>query len=334
MYKFFLALIIASTLFSCTQNPYKRDISDVEVTLNVLQFDTDIQALAKNCTPAQIQKMHKTYGYFFETFNAKILQIGMSSSAGYAQRLQAIMQEPYMIDFYKETSIVKKDTTEIYKQLHSALQYYKYYFPKKSIPQITMYTGPGLYNIVVDSNSIAIGLDKYLGANHQLYKELQISNFVRAQLYKERIPVDFARALAEYDYPEPLEEDYLLAHMIQNGRYMFFVKSLLPEVPDSVIWGYTSKQLEFCEKSESEFWKYMASSDDILFNSDYMHLKRFLDDGPFTPIFTKESPGKVGQWLGFKIVESFMKNNPNLTMNDLFAVTSSQEIMRKAKYNP
>jgi uncharacterized protein YjaZ len=51
-------------------------------------------------------------------------------------------------------------------------------------------------------------------------------------------------------------------------------------------------------------------------------------------VFTKESPARVGQWIGFKIVESFMKNNPEITLQDLFSIRSSKEIMSKAKYNP
>ena len=115
---------------------------------------------------------------------------------------------------------------------------------------------------------------------------------------------------------------------------MYFVKCMLPETPDTVLWGYTARQLEFCEKSEGEFWKYFVSTDNTLFSSDYMTIKRFIDDGPFTPVFTKESPGKIGQWIGFRIVESFMKKNPTVTLEELFAIESAQEIMRKSKYNP
>jgi len=51
-------------------------------------------------------------------------------------------------------------------------------------------------------------------------------------------------------------------------------------------------------------------------------------------VFTKESPGKIGQWIGFKIVESYMKQNPQTTLEELFSIESAQEIMRKSKYNP
>ena len=122
--------------------------------------------------------------------------------------------------------------------------------------------------------------------------------------------------------------------MLQCGRYQYFVKCMLPDEPDSVLWGYSAKQMEFCKKSEGEFWKYFVGSGNLLFTTDYMIQKRFLDDGPFTVVFTKDSPSRVGQWIGFKIVESYMKNNPEKTLEDLFMITSSQEIMSNAKYNP
>ena len=65
-----------------------------------------------------------------------------------------------------------------------------------------------------------------------------------------------------------------------------------------------------------------------------MTQKRFVEDGPFTIVFTKDSPARVGQWIGFKIVESYMQNNPQTTLEELFSIRSSKEIMSKARYNP
>jgi len=92
--------------------------------------------------------------------------------------------------------------------------------------------------------------------------------------------------------------------------------------------------MEFCEKSEGEFWKYLISTDNLLFSTDYMVQKRFVDDGPFTSVFTKDSPARVGQWIGFKIIESFMQNNPDVTLEKLFSIKSSKEIINKSRYNP
>ncbi|MDR0940793.1 MAG: hypothetical protein LBM68_01050 [Bacteroidales bacterium] len=338
-YYFLLFLLLIVLGISCNNNPYERDVSSVEVTVEILDFEDDILDLAHNFSEAKRVAMLKKYPVFFETFNEWILHIGVSTDSTYVAQLAEYMNSEGMEAMYEQTIPLRERREELQQKLHSAFQYYLYYFPEKHIPQVCTFVGNGT-GIAVDSSVVGIGLDSYLGADAPIYKDMGIANFTRQKMYFERIPVDFMRALAEYnDFPKQFgdsffEEDHLLAHMIGHGRLMFFVKSMLPAEPDTVIWGYTKQQLEFCEQSEREFWKYFVSNSTQLFGSNYMDIKRFTEDGPFTHVFTRESPGRLGQWIGFRIVESFMKHNPDVTMHDLFAITSAQEIVQRAKYNP
>ena len=45
-----------------------------------------------------------------------------------------------------------------------------------------------------------------------------------------------------------------------------------------------------------------------------------------------ESPGRVGVWIGWQIVRSYMKNN-NVTLQELFA-KDAKEIFDNSKYKP
>jgi hypothetical protein len=59
-----------------------------------------------------------------------------------------------------------------------------------------------------------------------------------------------------------------------------------------------------------------------------------IDEAPFTSYFSNESPGRASIWLGFRIVESYMKNNKNVALSGLMGNTDVQTIMEKARYNP
>lgn len=329
----YLILILAVAI-SCTQNPYERDIKHIDVNFSVLPHHKHMLDLLQDFTETKRKKLTDIYGTFFESYNTRIIKLGLSTDTAYPQKLYTLLHEDWIQELYKKSNEVFADTTFIYKELKPALTYFKYYFPNKKIPQFATFIGAVQYSVVIDSNMIAIGIDKYLGQQFTMYKDMEISSFVRRNMYKEKIASDVMRAMAENEFPDPCSEQYLLAHMIQQGRYMYFAKSMLPNTPDTVLWGYTERQLEFCKKSEAEFWKYFVATDNTLFSSDYMTIKRFMDDGPFTPVFTKESPGKIGQWIGFRIVEAYMKQYPNTTLEELFSIESAQEIMRKAKYNP
>lgn len=333
-----LLCFFASLTVSCNKNPYERNVSSIKINVEILSFEDDILNLANNFSEENRVAMQEKYPVFFETFNEFILKIGVSSDSTYSAKLVEYMNNEEIKFVYEQCLPLQERRNELQKKLHSALQYYLYYVPEKTVPQLCTFVGNGT-GIALDSNVVGIGLDSYLGADAAIYKEMQLANFTRQKMYFERIPVDFMRALAEDNFPMQFdesffEEEYLLAHMIGQGRYMFFVKSTIPTENDTVIWGYTQKQMEFCLKSEREFWKYFVSNSEMLFGSNYMDIKRFTEDGPFTHVFTRESPGRIGQWIGFRIVESFMKNNPEVTMQELFEITSAQEIMQRAKYNP
>ncbi len=331
---------------SCNKNPYHKDVSDITVDLSIEPFYLDVQNLGLNPTPENIEKMQTKYGTFLNIFLADLQRNSIFANQTDTAKTSVItkfVQDEWTQELYKiSDSTYKANEDMLTKKIENAFQYYKYYFPNKDVPKLyTFITGVN-YSMAIDSNIIAIGIDKYLGPDCRIYQSMNIESYIKRNLYVEKLPADLMRALAENTFPNSFDENYLLANMIQCGRYQYFMRCMLPDKPDTVLWGYTGKQLEFCKKSEGEFWKYLINtkekntqtSGNILFSTDYMLQKRFLDDGPFTTVFSKESPARIGQWIGFKIVESFMQNNPDVTLNDLFSITSSKEIMSKARYNP
>ncbi len=328
--------IISLLFFSCERNPYHKPVSDIAVTIEKYSFHTEMYDLGMNPSQEKYEAMRQKYGEFFSLYLQDIrrtMMIADTVSDIAVARLFA--HDEWMAELYRlGDSVLQKHDTQLKKKIENAFQYYKYYFPENDLPKIyTIITGVN-YSMLIDSGCVAIGVDKYLGQNCSFYNSVNMESYIRRNLNPEKIPADLMRAVAEGDFSDAFEEDYLLANMIQCGRYQYFMKCMLPDEPDTLLWGFTEKQLQFCEKSEGEFWKFFIGTENLLFSTDRMVQKRFLDDGPFTVVFTKDSPARIGQWIGYKIVESYMKNNPQVSLKDLFSIRSSKEIMSKAKYNP
>lgn len=331
-----VAIAIIIGCISCDKNPYHKDVTGIDVNFQINPFHHEIEETALNPSAESYKKLYDIYGEFLNTYTTDIRRtMRIHDSISNLQVLQAFVSDKWIRELYHlSDSSLQKNKKTLDAKITNALQYYKYYFPEKPIPQFyTFITGVN-YSMAIDSNIIAIGIDKYLGPSCSFYDSMTIESYIRRNMTPEKIPSDLMRALAECEFSTPFNEDYLLATMLQHGRYQYFVKCMLPDEPDTLLWGFTAAQLDFCEKSEGEFWKYLISTDNILFSTDFMVQKRFVEDGPFTPMFTKNSPARVGQWIGFKIIESFMKNNPDVSLEELLELTSSKEIMSKAKYNP
>ena len=120
--------------------------------------------------------------------------------------------------------------------------------------------------------------------------------------------------------------------MIYYGKMHVFLDAMLPNTPDSIKWGMPAQKLKWCNKNEGQMWLYLIENK-LLFNSSLKEIKRFIDDGPFTTPFSKESPARTGQWLGYQIVLSYLKNN-NVSLQQLMAMEDYQKILNESKYKP
>ncbi|MCQ2959199.1 MAG: hypothetical protein MJ198_03305 [Bacteroidales bacterium] len=333
---FCIFILFLCFLSGCDKNPYHKNISGIDADFQTIPFHTEIKKAALNSSDDEFNKLQKKYGDFLNTYISDIRQImRIPDSCSNKEVLKTFVSDTWINELYQLSDSVLTENQDVWnKKISQALKYYKYYFPDKEIPDFYTFISGVNYSMAIDSNIIAIGIDKYLGANCDFYNSMIMESYIKKNMIPEKVPADVMRAMAESEFPEKFDEDYLLAIMLQHGRYQYFVKCMLPDEPDSLLWGFSAKQMVFCEKSEGEFWKYLISTDNILFTTDYMTQKRFIDDGPFTIVFSKDSPARVGQWIGFKIIESFMQNNPDVSLEELFSIQSSKEIMSKAKYNP
>lgn len=108
------------------------------------------------------------------------------------------------------------------------------------------------------------------------------------------------------NYLEETTENYS-SEMIRWGKILFITKALLPEIDEATVVRYNAKQYEWAIKSEKSFWEYLVKKE-MLFKSDEETRINLLKEGPFTIGLPEESPDRMGQFMGFKIVQSYMES--------------------------
>lgn len=111
--------------------------------------------------------------------------------------------------------------------------------------------------------------------------------------------------------------------------------AVMPELPDSLKIGYTSKQIKWAENFETGIWAYFLEQN-LLYETDYFKIQKFLTEAPFTPGIgdKNESAPKLAVFTGWKIVKKYMDKNPSVALRDLMTNTNSQQILEKSKYRP
>jgi hypothetical protein len=185
-------------------------------------------------------------------------------------------------------------------------------------------------------SELGIGIDRYLGADCEYYPRLGIYKYLSDRMTPANIIPDcmYGWAVSEWDYKlTGYETDNVLASMIHEGKLKYYQKCMLPDVPDDILFGFTSDKMKFCINNEDQMWQYLLEHD-LLFLTDQLIIRKLTGEAPFTTYFTNESPGRASVWIGFRIVESYMIKNPDVTLGGLMKETDLQSILGKARYSP
>ena len=131
---------------------------------------------------------------------------------------------------------------------------------------------------------------------------------------------------------DPNQAD-LLSQMMYEGKIQYALDAMMPDTPDSIKTGYTAKQLKWCAENEKEVWAFFIQHN-MLFSSDQVQLSKYVGEGPTTNGFPKESPGNIGLWIGTRIINQFMKEFPETTLQQLLTNNDYKKMFRDSKYKP
>jgi gliding motility-associated lipoprotein GldB len=332
MKRFFLLLCLMIVLFSCTRNPLKINVSTVSIDLRIKHLDEDLLKLKQEEIATAIPALKSSHGEFFDLFTYRMISIGGSEQENFPEMLYSFVSDTLIREL--EINVAENmDTIQLRKDLELAFRHYKYYFPDKEIPVIYTCISGFNQSVVTAENIIGISLDKYLGADSRFYRQLGLPVFKRRNMHPEKIVPEVMYAWAVTEWPKADNANNLLSQMIYEGKMLYFMDAMLPEISDTLKIGYTKNQLEYCRKSEASMWTFMAEQK-LLFSTDRMSVKRFIDDGPYTTPFTDQSPARTGAWLGWQIVRSYMKQNKDVELADLMNNADFQDILNQSGYQP
>lgn len=320
---------------SCKRNHYKVDTSSISADISIKRLEQDLFGMDPAVIPTNLPSLKKKYGNFLQLFSY-VINIGDVDDTVFSELLVSFVTDTLNYEVYEKVIQLYPDMNSCEKQLEEAFKHYLYYFPGNGIPDIITCISGFNASIITGDSVIGIGLDRYLGRDCEYYRMLEIYRYMSANMNPYNIVPDvmYGWAASEWDY-ESLNyaEDNVLAAIIHEGKLRYFEKCMLPRLNDTLIFGFTADQMKFCRNNEKQMWQYLIEYD-LLFSTDRFVIRKLTGNAPFTSYFTNESPGRAATWLGFRIVESYMMKNNDISLNELMNDTDLQGLFEKAKYNP
>ncbi len=222
------------------------------------------------------------------------------------------------------------------KEIKSVYQLFKYYYPNIRIPEDTYLYVSGIdYNtpsIMIMPNSTLISMDLYLGNESKIYDYIGMPRYRSQRCQPSYIARDLAESLySTYIHKQQYQKD-VLSEMIDSGKRLYFIEALNPSLPDSILMGYNSRQINWVKEFEGDIWATMVGND-LLYAKGADVFRNLFGDGPFTQAFSNEAPARLGEFVGLQIIRSYMTNN-DVSLQEMLNNNDIQQIFQASQYKP
>ncbi|MCP9201484.1 gliding motility lipoprotein GldB [Gramella sp. GC03-9] len=317
MLKRFLILLLAFNLISCNEaSEVEEKIEQVNVDFELVRFDR----LFAEATEENLSELKADFPFLFPE---------QYPDSMWVQKLNDSLQ----LEIETEVEKAFPEFSAVNDELHSLFQHTKFYFPAFEAPDVITVTSEVDYKnkVIYTGDYLFIALDNYLGEEHKFY--IGIQEYLKKNFRKEQITVDAATELAEEYVPGPNSRTFL-AHLLYYGKILYLKDKLIPFKSDAEKIGYTQEELDWAVSNEGQVWRYFVENE-LIFDTDSQLYSRFLYPAPFSKFYLQldaESPARLGQYIGWMIVRSYMDKN-DVSIQKMLN-TSAEELFNNAKYKP
>lgn len=313
LWSIFSLMVILS---SCDKkSKIEKDVENIPISVKVERFDK----IFYETPAANLLQIKQKYPYLFPVATPDSVWVNK-------------MKNPLNRELYTEVQKKYSNFEKVNTDLDHLFRHIKYHFPKTKIPKvITLISEMDYRNKAIYADSlVVISLDLYLGKTHKFY---QFPEYLKQNFEQNQIMPDIVSSFAVSKIPN-ISDKTLLSQMIYSGKELYLKDVLLPDIIDAEKIGYTPQQIMWCQENESYMWRYFME-DKLLYSTDSRLLNRFINTAPFSKFYLEidnDTPGRVGTWIGWQIVRSFMKNN-EVTLQQVLQM-DAMELFQKSKYKP
>lgn len=336
MKKKYLYLLFVLLFFGCQQRrqyfPSSKEMKPQHV--EIVRFDSALLGVQTADIEQDIRRLYTEYPEFMPMFVEDILGIPATDTAYLAVALPQFLEDTTY--GFQQTNLREKqmfaDISDIQHSLDDAFTRLCYLYPDMQVPEIYLFISGFNASIYFFEDAIAVGADMYLGSDYEYYNRV-VYDYQKQTMRKECIPADVVSAYLFRNLPYTSTKSRLLDQMIYRGKVMYLLSVLFPTLPDYEVMGYTKQQWDWCVKHEQAIWHLMMDKRDI-FKTENVVLTSYLNEGPFTAEISQDSPGRLGTWIGWRIAESYMEHNQDVTLQQLMSEPDAQKILEESFYKP
>lgn len=326
---FFLTWIFLFFLSCQNERKPRPNVSDINADIEFKRFELDFY---KDSIP-DLDSLKTAYPLFWDIYFSTIMAEYANQDSFLLEDVESLHQNEYLQILLDSSLLQYQDLSFLEKELTQAIKYYRHYTgdnnPKTLVSFISEY---GVGACTFGEDTLGVGLDMFLGAEFSGYDPMVFPAFIREQMGKEFMTAQIMKALAQNLLPSIMEQR-MLDIMINNGKILYLLDLFLPDTPDHIKMEYKPDQMEWVQENEVRLWNHFVSRE-LLYSTRKQDFQKLVGPSPNAPSMPTEAPGQTANFIGWQIVKSFVKKNPEISIVDMIAIDDAQKILEMSKYRP
>jgi hypothetical protein len=317
---------------SCSQNKFDVQLKE-HVKINVIRLDSVLFGTSPDVIMRNITDYYVQYPTIFDAYMRRIVRLGGVESRNFYDYLHLFLRNPEIRESYDSVRAVFGDFRQQKEEIEKAFSYVRHHIPGFPVPEIYTVVSGFNESILMTDSALALSLDKFLGQRSIFYERVSLPRYMRKRTDPKLLPVEVVRnwVYSEFENRDSIKN--LSSEMIYHGKIMYLMDAAFPKYADNMKISFAPSDIIWAKKSEKHMWAFIIDKK-LLFNTDPREIRKYVDDAPFVSTFGEDSPGRIGAWIGWQIVRSYMKRNPSVSVEQLMRMHDHHQILIESGYSP
>ena len=334
----FFMIIFLLLSVGCDSEDPAPEVSHIEVNTDFVRFDSLLFSLESSEQVSDYTHIKRDYPAFSELYLHRILGLPRQNDSLMHSKLVDIARAPAIQSLSDSISRKYDNLGAIKSDFRRAFQFYQYYFPEFSTPAVyfcftEFAVGTFLFESAEGKDALGLSLDMFLGPTFPYgllaQRETSFSQYLIRTFTSEHMVRKALEVLIE-DKVKKSGDERLLDYMVDRGRTLYIVKQLVPSMPDSILFEYSTEQTQWCRDNELAMWAHILDKE-LLYERKMKLISTMITPAPTTMGMPPQSPGRTSDFIGYQIIDQFVENT-DISLEELLSLTDAQEVLKRSRY--
>ena len=321
--KIISGIVLLAGIVACSNDPFDVSISGSKLKINYTNLDSLMVATPESELMNTLFDQRVRIPNVIDYQISYCMQGGMITDTACLSKLIAYRQYPFVKRVEKRIQEKFSNLRERHAKIVDGFKRIQVHLPKAKMPAEIVYTNSNFASSAFcTEQEITMGLERYLGKNTDVIKELpqnQFYDWIKEAMDPQFFERDAVCAWVLTHIIEEKEAANTIETAINWGKILYLTEAAFPEDPKHIIIRYSEKDYQWALENERAFWDFLIQQK-LLFKSNDADKANLFSEAPFTAgLPMKEAPDRLGQFLGWRIIQSYMEQN-DVTLQELMAL--------------